>query len=116
MRIIVAGGRTFNDYPLLSSVLGECKLYFPEFEIVCGEARGADSLGKRWALENNVLVKSFPADWDTFGKSAGYKRNAQMAQYATHLIAFFNGTSRGTKHMIDLADRSNLSICIVNYM
>ena len=83
--------------------------------IVCGEARGADSLGKRLAYEKGWKVLSFPADWDKHGKAAGYKRNDEMARNADALIAFWDGKSRGTKHMIDLAKKYGLQTRIVGY-
>jgi hypothetical protein len=112
-KIIVAGGRDFNDVLLLNNTLENLKT--KDVEIVCGEARGADSLGKNWAIENNKPVKSFPAEWDQYGKAAGYKRNEKMAEYADHLIAFWDNKSKGTKHMIDLARKYKLGVKIVTY-
>ena len=69
----------------------------------------------------NILLKKFPANWDLYGKRAGYIRNEQMAKYAMSdnsygvLIAFWDGKSRGIKHMIDLANKYGLEIHIVNY-
>ena len=112
MKVIVAGGRDFTDYKLTCKVLS--KLKHP-FELVCGEARGADNLGKRYAVENNLKIHSFPADWNRFGKSAGYIRNKQMAKFAEGLIAFWDGKSKGTKHMIDLAKQYGLKILVIKY-
>ena len=81
-----------------------------EIEIVSGTANGADKLGEKYANDNGYPIKQFSANWDKYGKSAGYKRNAQMADYADTLIAFWDGKSRGTKHMIDLAKRGNLKV------
>lgn len=112
LKVIVAGGRDFNDYTRLKSILD----HIPQsFEVVCGEARGADSLGNRYALENGLTIHSFPADWNTHGKSAGYKRNAQMAAFADALVAFWDGSSRGTKSMIDLAIAKGLKVAVVRY-
>lgn len=97
MKVIVAGSRSFADYPRLVSVLAT----IPASEIVCGEARGADLLGRRYAEEYNIPIKSFPAQWDKYGKSAGYIRNKEMGNYADFLVAFWDGKSRGTKNMID---------------
>lgn len=112
MKVIVAGGRDFNNYKRLSEVLDNLK---QPFEVVCGEAKGADSLGKRYAKDNELTVHRFPADWDTHGKSAGYKRNEQMADFADACIAFWDGQSRGTKHMIDIATRKGLKCLVVKY-
>ena len=73
-----------------------------------GTARGVDRFGEQWAIENNVAIKRFPADWDTHGKRAGYLRNIQMDDYADALIAVWDGESRGTKHMIEEAKRKGL--------
>lgn len=79
-------------------------------EVVSGTARGADQLGEWWAELHNIPVKKFPAKWHEFGKSAGYRRNAEMAEYADALIAIWDGESRGTEHMINLANKAGLSV------
>lgn len=100
MRVIIAGGRDFTDYDLLLKALRKyCKIGDIK-EIVCGEARGADSLGRRFAEENNIPIISFKPNWKDLGKKAGILRNKDMGDYGTHLIAFWDGKSRGTKHMI----------------
>ena len=76
-------------------------------------ARGADTLGEQYAKERGIPIRYFPADWQTLGKSAGYQRNVQMAQYADALVAFWDGRSKGTKHMIDTAQRFKLDIRVV---
>lgn len=79
-------------------------------EVVSGCARGADTLGERWAHDNNIPVRRFPADWDTHGSRAGYLRNIQMAEYADALVAVWDGRSKGTGHMIDIARKRGLHI------
>lgn len=113
-RIIIAGGRTFTDYDLLKSKLDLILSGLKDIEIVSGTCRGADILGERYAKERAYGIKYFPADW-TKGKGAGFTRNNQMARYATHLVAFWDGQSRGTKHMIDLARFKNLQVRVVRY-
>ena len=116
-RVIVAGGRDFCDYALLESSLDKILVRYPpeEVTIICGEARGADSLGKRYALEHGMSVQSFPAEWDRYGRSAGYVRNIDMADNADALVAFWDGNSRGTSNMIHLARERRLPIRIIDY-
>jgi hypothetical protein len=83
--------------------------------ILSGKARGADLLGERYAKENLLEVLEFPADWETFGKRAGFKRNEEMANEAHALIAFWDGESHGTKHMIDIATKKGLLIRTIRY-
>ena len=78
--------------------------------ILSGTARGADKLGERWAAENSVRLEYYPANWDRYGKSAGYRRNAKMAANADAMIALWDGKSRGTKHMIDIAMGAGLKV------
>lgn len=117
IRIIVAGGRKFANYELLAAKMDAFTkdLDFTDLEIVSGGARGADLLGERWALENEVPVMRFAAEWDRLGKSAGFRRNDQMREYATHLVAFWDGKSKGTRHMIALAARHRLKVRVVRY-
>jgi hypothetical protein len=114
-KVIVAGGRDFADYDLLKSKLDNLLVNRDPVEIVSGTARGADKLGEFYAKRSQLAVALFPADWDLYGKSAGYKRNAQMADYADALVAFWDGKSRGTMHMINLAKSAGLQVRVVNY-
>ena len=116
MRIIIAGSRDFNDYQLLKERCDyQLQNIKEEIIIVSGTARGADQLGEKYAKEKGYKINSHPANWDKFGKSAGYRRNEEMAQNADALIAFHNGVSKGTKHMIDLANKYKLKVCVVKY-
>lgn len=116
MKLIVAGGRYFNDYTLLmyrlDYFLSEVK---EPIEIVSGKAQGADTLGERYARENSYPVKEFYAQWNQYGKRAGYLRNKDMAEYATHCVCFWDGESKGTEHMIQLAKEYNLPIRVIRY-
>ena len=115
-RVIIAGSRDFSDYELLESSMDKLLSNINEdIVVVCGMARGADSLGERYAISREYEVNYFPAEWSTYGRSAGYKRNVQMAQNADALVAFWDGESRGTKHMIDIAHRYNLKVRVVYY-
>ena len=114
-KVIIAGGRNFNDYRKLCLFCDNALSKKSEVEIVSGTANGADKLGEKYADERKLSISQFPANWDKYGKSAGYKRNSQMAKYADALIAFWDGKSKGTKHMIDLANREKLKVKIVYF-
>lgn len=115
MKIIIAGGRDFNNYDLLARTCNDNLPFYEELIILSGCARGADTLGEKYATELDIPVKHFPANWDKYNKAAGYIRNKEMAEYGDKLIAFWDGKSKGTKHMIDLARANNLSVTIVKY-
>jgi len=114
-RVIVAGGRGFNNYPLMKERLNVLLANQPEVTIISGTAAGADRLGERYAEERELPVERYPAQWDLHGKAAGYKRNQQMAEVADALVAFWDGQSRGTKHMIDIATKIGLAVRVVRY-
>jgi hypothetical protein len=99
MKVIIAGSRhmPFSAYPLIQQAVD--KSGFNITEVVCGMARGADMFGAKWAYENKIPVKKFPADWDKHRKAAGYIRNAEMAQYADAAIIFIWDGSNGSTDM-----------------
>ena len=110
MKVIVAGSRNFIRF---SDVLDAIELFREEdeweiTELVSGTARGVDMYGERWASKNNVPIKRFPADWKNHGRSAGIRRNRLMAEYADALVAVWDGSSRGTRHMIQTAYQKGL--------
>lgn len=115
MKVIVAGGRKFNNYNLLKTTLNNILSNKTDIEIVSGTANGADKLGERYAEQYNYHIKKFPAEWDKYGKSAGYIRNEEMAKYADALVAYWDGISKGTRHMIDLAEKHNLKVRVIRY-
>ena len=116
MRIIIAGSRSFLNYSFLEQecdrIIGD---YPDKITIVSGGAKGADRLGELYAEERGYNINRYPAEWDKYGKSAGYRRNEVMAQNADALFAFWDGESKGTGHMIDLANKHNLKVFVIKY-
>lgn len=117
-KLIVAGGRDFNDSELLAKCLCELSdgIYADKaISIVSGMAKGADSLGYLFAIQRNVVKYQFPADWNQYGKSAGMICNKQMGDFADGLLAFWDGKSRGTKQMIEYMRSLGKPVHIINY-
>lgn len=102
MRLLIAGSRTLSPtHAGIDSAF--CDFLFVKSEVtevVSGGARGSDDAGESWAAANRIPVKRFPADWDKYGKSAGKRRNAQMADYADMAIVFWDGESNGATDMV----------------
>ena len=122
MRIIVAGGRKFDDYDLVRRELDNFlkDKDKSDIEIISGRAIGAERLGERYAEEHALNCVTFEAQWFKLGKRAGIVRNGQMADYASEcseavLFAFWNGVSKGTKNMIYQATEKGMDIHIVRY-
>lgn len=117
-KVIIAGSRGFSNYKLLKE---QCNKYLREKRktsniiIVSGHARGADTLGEMYAQDEGFALEVYPAQWKKLGKQAGYRRNEQMAEVADALIAFWDGESKGTKHMIDIMNNKGLPTKVVNY-
>ena len=109
MKTIVAGSRTITDKEKIYAVLNEMAGIT---EVVSGGAEGVDLIGEDWAIENGIPVKRFDPDWKLYGKQAGKVRNTQMARYADRLVAFWDGKSNGTKHMIETAGILGLDVSV----
>lgn len=116
MKVIIAGGRDFNNYPLLKekcdSILSNID---GSIEVVCGCADGADLLGKRYAEERGYSVNYFPANWNLYKRGAGPVRNREMAEYGDALILFWDGKSRGSANMLKEAEAKGLKTRIIKY-
>lgn len=113
MKVIIAGSRNITDYFQIVTAMTLSGYTFSNLtEIVSGTARDVDQLGELLANRNNIPIKRFPADWDKYGKSAGYRRNAEMAKYADSLVAIWDGQSKGTEHMIKLMSKENKPVFI----
>ncbi len=115
-RVIIAGGRDFDDYDMLVKTMDMVlQNITDEIQVVCGMASGADTLGERYAKERGYKVAYFPADWKKYGRAAGFNRNVEMAKNADALVAFWDGKSKGTKHMLDIAQRYGLRVRLKPY-
>lgn len=108
MRTIIAGGRDYELSATDFARLDEVRLSLPITEVVCGGAKGADTGGEQWAMQRGLPVKRFPADWTRYGRSAGPRRNEEMAIYAEALIAFPGG--KGTANMVSQAHTHKLRV------
>ena len=111
MITIIAGSRNVTEEQFRTAITS---LPWKVTRVVSGTARGVDTFGEGWAKHQGLPVDRYPADWDTHGKSAGYKRNILMAENAEALFAIWDGESRGTKHMIDIATAKGLVVRVVN--
>jgi len=110
MKVIIAGSRHTTNYRIIVEAVNESG--FDITEVISGGARGVDSLGERFALNNNVAVKKFTANWSKHGRAAGPMRNQQMADYADALIAIPSRISIGTRDMIKKAEKAGLTVFI----
>ena len=112
-RLIIAGSRNISvSTKRVFAALDQVD--WPVTHVVSGCARGADRLGEHYARSRNLSVDQFPADWDTFGKSAGPRRNKQMLEHSDALFAIWDGKSRGTQHMINITRTAGKPVRIYN--
>ena len=121
--LIVAGCRDFYDkniaYKYIKETIDRLKITFPDHKIhmISGGASGADTLAEDYAKENNIEVSVFPANWKKYGRAAGPIRNQHMAEDAraadaSHLLAFWDMRSPGTKNMINTAKKINIPVSV----
>lgn len=120
MKCLVVGSRNFNDYELMKENLDSILSTYEDICIVSGGAKGADSLAERYAKEKGYKLKVFPADWDKYGKSAGYIRNEEMHRYISQFeerkcVAFWDGESKGTAHSFNLCKQYDNPLSIVRF-
>lgn len=113
MRVAVVGSRFFTDYDYVKSSLDKISEVDKITVIVSGGARGADSLGERYARENGIEFVLFAADWNKHGKAAGPIRNKQLIEEGKPemVVAFKPG--KGTMNTIGHAERNNIEVVIL---
>lgn len=119
-RMIICGGRDFQDMDLFIRSMRKMLQQYPDVEIISGHAsRGADRMGEQYATSIGLPLKIFPAQWAAYGKRAGYLRNTQMLDYARQgdpvVVAFWDGKSRGTQHMIRSAQKAGVPTHVFMY-
>ena len=111
MKVAVIGSRGFDDYDLMVKTLDKIKITL----IVSGHAVGADKLGERYAIEKGIETKIFLPDWKNLGKAAGMIRNTDIINEAELVVAFWDGTSKGSADSIEKANKLNKPVIIVDY-
>ena len=110
MKVAIIGSRGFTDYELVKKTLKPLGITL----IISGGAAGADTLGEKYAKENGIETLIFKPDWKTYGKIAGFLRNTDIVEASELVIAFWDGTSKGTKDSIDKANKLDKKVLIVN--
>ena len=138
MKLIIAGSRTFGAcscnrrgelalhqegcqffahqdlaYEVLDEIRATRHEHGDEIIVVSGMARGGDKMGELWADERRLKLIRMPANWDKYGKSAGYRRNEEMEKVAHGAIIFWDGISRGSMHMRDIMKRAGKRVKVV---
>lgn len=115
MKLAIVGSRTFNDFVLLEQKI--IQLYHVQDIscIVSGGANGADKLGEQFAKKYKISLSVHKPQWDIYGKRAGFVRNKEIVDQSDEIIAFWDGSSPGTKNTINLAYQSNKKIEIIQY-
>ena len=108
--IIVCGGRDYQDSHAVSLALDLAYIEFGNLHIIQGGATGADLIAKTWAITNKQQVTTVPADWETYGRSAGPIRNQIMLdKFKPDLVIAFPG-GRGTKDMVKRALKAGIPV------
>lgn len=117
MRVLICGSRHFNDYERFKK---EVMNALPVGDyigstVISGHAKGADTLGEQFARDMGLQLQTFPADWNVHGRAAGPIRNTQMLQQGKPdiVIAFLAENSRGTKNMINQAEKAGVPVKVI---
>jgi hypothetical protein len=103
MKLAIIGSRSFTNIELAEQVFVS---FFPQDRvslIVSGGAKGADLIGKELAKKHSIELLEFLPDWHGLGKSAGFIRNRKIVESSDMVLAFHDGTSRGTQNSLDIA-------------
>lgn len=112
MRVLITGGRDFDDQDLLERTLDELHSKHSFTTMIHGDASGADRLAGQWAESKGISVEANPADWKKFGRAAGPIRNQQMLDDKPDLVVAFPG-GKGTADMVSRAKKAGLLVVAV---
>ena len=115
MKILVCGSRTFTDADAIERELRAYTQYEPNATVIEGAARGADIIAGNVAHRMGFIIEEYPADWNKYGKRAGFIRNTEMLAKGRPdiVIAFWDGQSRGTAMMIEIAKKAGVPVKVI---
>lgn len=115
MRIAIVGSRDFHDYKSMKIfIFDKIKLHQIE-TIVSGGASGADTLAEKFAKEFNLKLEVYKANWELYGKKAGFVRNKDIVKNSEVIFAFWDGKSKGTENTIYLAEKSKKQVFVMEF-
>jgi hypothetical protein len=118
--IAIIGSRSFNDYPVLESIvmnmLNDKGVKLSDLTVISGGAKGADSLGREFSQKHGTQYKEFLPDWEQFGKRAGFVRNAEIVKNSDYVIAFWDGQSKGTRNSLEVAQNLGTPYYAYNFV
>lgn len=117
-KLIVAGGRDFDNAELMSRVLyalSDVEFADKAISIVSGMAKGADALAYMFAHKLDIKVYEFPAQFHRYGARASYVRNENMGEFSDGLLVFVREQSREIKHLINVMHHINKPVTVINY-
>lgn len=107
MKVAVIGSRRI--------VINNLEKYLPEgvTEIVSGGAKGADLSAREYALSHDIKLTEFLPDYRRYGRAAPLMRNISIIEYADLVLAFWDGSSRGTKHVIENCEKLGVPVQVI---
>lgn len=114
MRVIICGGRSFDDYEMLERELDALHAQHRFTHVIHGAAKGADSFGEHWAQSRHLEVEKVPAHWRELGKKAGAVRNAEMLTRKPQLVIAFKG-GKGTANMVRQAEAAGVPVIRIGH-
>jgi hypothetical protein len=110
VKVLVCGGRDFDDAALLDRAMCELDNAICITSVIHGGAKGADTLAGEWAKKHKIAVRAYPADWDKYGRRAGPLRNEQMLAEGKPDFVLAMPGGRGTAHMVSIAEAAGVKV------
>jgi len=109
MRVLVTGGRDFDERNMLAQTLDRLHEQHGFTLLIHGAAKGADRLAGEWAKSRGIEILACPADWRRYGRGAGMQRNKEMLEQSPDLLVAFPG-GKGTENMVKIAKKAGLTV------
>lgn len=115
MRLAVVGTRWFEDFDKLVEILDKLRELKEIDVIISGGAEGVDSMAEHYAEVNGIPTEIYHAEWDKYGKGAGFIRNKTIWDNSDMGLAIWDGKSKGTSHSFDIARKQGKILYVYNY-
>ena len=107
MKVLIVGSRNIDNFDLSPYINDEVSL------IISGGAKGIDTIAENFADKNNISKLVLKPNYKKYGKYAPLKRNEMMVDIADMIIAIWDGVSKGTRHTIDYAIKTDKKLTVI---